>query len=242
MSLDDLEQRERKVYSQNGEDGVLEAIFETIGVTNRFFVEFGCEDARECNTAFLLEQGWQGLLMDGGGISRNPRAVVHKEFITAENIQPLFRKYGVPEAFDLLSIDIDGNDYWVWRAIAYRPRVVVIEYNAHPPPHERKAIIYDPGFRWNGSDYFGASLRAMKELGDEKGYRLVYCERTGANAFFVATEALPSGFVPKSLQAIYRPPNYLNRGLRWRPDALRVMFDPKAGPDLAWFQTYVGYG
>ena len=164
-----------------------------------------------------------------------------KEFITAENINALFRKYGVPEAFDLLSIDIDGNDYWVWRAIAHRPRVVVIEYNAHPPPQERKAIVYDPAFRWNGSDYFGASLRAMKELGDQKGYTLVHCERTGANAFFVATEALPPGFVPRSLEALYRPPNYLNRGLRWRPDPQRVMIDPTPGPDLAWFQINVGY-
>jgi len=240
MGLFDLEHHERKVYSQNGEDGVLEAIFAAIGVTNRFFVEFGCEDATECNTAFLLEQGWQGLLMDGAGISRNPRATVRKEFITAENINFLFHKYGVPEAFDLLSIDIDGNDYWVWQAITYRPRVVVIEYNAHVPPGDSKVIAYDPAFRGNGSDYFGASLRAMKELGEQKGYTLIHCKRTGANAFFIATDALPASFAPRPLEEIYRPPNYLNRGLRWPPDRRRVMIAPASRPPAGWFQFDVG--
>lgn len=236
MKLADLEHHERKVYSQNGEDGVLESIFATIGVTNCFFVEFGCEDATECNTAYLLEQGWQGLLMDGAGISRNPRATVQTEFITAENINFLFRKYGVPGAFDLLSIDIDGNDYWVWQAIAYRPRVVVIEYNAHVSPWEKKVIVYEPGFRWNGSDYFGASLRALKELGEQKGYSLVYCERTGTNAFFIATDALPPSFVPRPLELIYRPFNYLNRP----HDRSRVMIDPALPPPPSWFQFDVG--
>jgi len=97
----DLEKHEKKIHLQNGEDGVLEAIFAALGVTNRFFVEFGCEDATECNTACLLEQGWDGLMMDSGGISNNPLAVVHKEFITAENINSLFNKHGVPATFRL---------------------------------------------------------------------------------------------------------------------------------------------
>jgi hypothetical protein len=88
MSLNELERFERKVHSQNGEDGVIEAIFSEIGVTNRYFVEFGCHEAEECNAALLLEQGWQGLLMDGGGVSKNPRAVVRKEFIRADHLRP----------------------------------------------------------------------------------------------------------------------------------------------------------
>lgn len=240
MGLADLERDERKVYSQNGEDGVLESIFAAIGLTNRFFVEFGCDDATECNTAYLLEQGWQGLLMDGGGVSRNPRATIQREFITAENINSLFRKYNVPEAFDLLSIDIDGNDYWVWQAITYRPRVVVIEYNAHVPPEESKVIVYDAGFRWNGSDYFGASLRALKELGEQKGYRLIHCERTGTNAFFIAADVLPPSFAPRPLEAIYRPPNYLGRGLRWPRDHSRIMIDPKPKPPPGCFRFDIG--
>lgn len=229
MSLNDLERLERKVRSQNGEDGVVEAILSVVGVTNRYFVEFGCRDATECNTAFLLEQGWQGLLMDAGGISQNTKATVRREFVTAENIDSLLRKYGVPQEFDLLSIDIDGNDYWVWQAITHRARVVVIEYNASVPPLERKSIAYDPSFQWNGTDYFGASLRALAELGKRKGYTLVYCESRGVNAFFVEARVLPPSFVARSLEAVYRPPNYDGRGYRHPPDRSRVMVDPVPG-------------
>jgi hypothetical protein len=232
-ALDDLERFERKVYSQNGEDGVLEAIFAAVGLTNRFFVEFGCEDATECNTAYLLDQGWQGVLMDPAGVSGNPKADVRQEFITAENIDSLLRRYVVPEEFDLLSIDIDGNDYWVWRAIAHRPRVVVIEYNAHVPPDERRSIAYDPTFQWSGTDYFGASLRALAELGERKGYRLVYCESRGVNAFFVDARVLPPSFVPRPLQLVYRPPNFDGRGARHLPDGSRVMVDPDRGGTIS---------
>jgi hypothetical protein len=240
MSLSNLEASEKKVSSQNGEDGVIEAIFAAIGVTNRYFVEFGCEQAVECNTANLLTQGWTGLLMDYGGISKNPLADVKKEFITAENIESLFAKYQVPREFDLLSIDIDGNDFWVWQKISYRPRVVVIEYNAHFAPNLRRSIPYDPSFQWKGTDYFGASLLAMKELGQSKGYTLVHCERTGANAFFVATAALPQDFRPRRIEEIYRPPNYLGKGLRWRPDPTRMMIDPFAPNDSYFFQIDIG--
>jgi len=106
--------------------------------------------------------------------------------VTAENINDLLQKYEVPVSFDLLSIDLDGNDYWVWRAVRRRPRVVVIEYNAHIGPADSRVIAYDPAFRWAGTDYFGASLRALRDLGQQKGYALVYCESTGTNAFFVA--------------------------------------------------------
>lgn len=222
----ELRASEQKLTSQNGEDGVLNTIFANIGVTNRYFVEFGCEDATECNSAHLLDLGWQGLFMDGAGVSRNPKAVVRKEVVTAENINSLFQKYSVPESFDLLSIDIDGNDYWVWQAIAYRPRVVVIEYNSHVPASEDRVIAYDPWFRWNGSDYYGASLLALRRLGERKGYTLVYCESTGTNAFFVAKHALPRGFDPLSVERLHRSPNFLGRGLQHPPDKKRQMKAP----------------
>jgi hypothetical protein len=218
---------EKRIYSQNGEDGVIEAIFGLIGVTNRYFVEFGVQDATECNTANLLWQGWKGLMMDLKGTSRNLGACVQREFITAENVNELFAKYGVPPAFDYLSIDIDGNDYWVWRALMYRPRVVTIEYNAHVSPDLRRAIAYDPHFRWNGSDYFGASLRALADLGSRKGYELVHCERTGTNAFFVARSELPAYYVPRPLADIYRPPNYMNAGMGFPRDPQLTMIDPE---------------
>jgi hypothetical protein len=104
-ALTHLEHREKRLHSQNGTDGVLAAIFETIGITNRYFVEFGCGDTSECNCRHLLVQGWRGLFMDRS--STHP--VVRREHVTAENISDLLASYGVPRGFDLLSIDIDGN-------------------------------------------------------------------------------------------------------------------------------------
>jgi len=226
MSLSNLFACEKKIYSQNGEDGVIEAIFAAIGVTNKYVVEFGCGDGLECNSANLMNQGWSGLHMDGFCQSQNPLIKIQKEFINADNIQFLFLKYQVPEHFDLLSIDIDGNDFWVWKQILQRPRVVISEYNANLPPHLSRTIFYDPNFMWKGTDYFGASLLALKKLGELKGYTLVYCENTGANAFFIANEALPGDFVPRPIEEIYRPPNYLGKGKRWRSDPMFQMIDP----------------
>jgi hypothetical protein len=241
MSLDDLGNRELKICSQNGEDGVVEAIFETIGTTNRYFVEFGVEDATECNTAALLARGWQGLMMDAAGICRNPLATVRRAIVTAENVNALFRHFGVPDEFDLLSIDIDGNDFWVWREIAFRPRVLVVEYNASMGPSERRAIVYEPWFCFRGTDYFGASLAAFVELGRQRGYTLVYCERTGVNAFFIADEALPRGYQPPETEALYRPPNYLNRGQGWPADPSRRMIDPFLGRNDLYCKIVAGW-
>lgn len=240
MSLGDLESREKRIHSQNGEDGVIEALFESIGETNRYFVEFGVGNGVECNTSVLLERGWQGLMMDLRGICKNPLATIRHEFIFAENINALFHKYGVPEQLDLLSIDIDSNDFWVWREIKARARVVVIEYNASVPPLESRTIVYDPGFAWNGTDYFGASLMALKKLGERKGYTLVYCDRCGVNAFFVADEALPREFEPRSIEQIYRPPNYFGQGMRWPPDPTRHMIDPFCGWNEGYFSVMAG--
>ena len=203
VPVSDLTPFEKRYSSQNGEDGILEAIFALVGTTNRYFVEFGVEDGRVCNTRRLRERGWSGLQMDprdppGRGVAR--------EFVTAENIEALLEKHGVPPVFDLLSIDIDGNDYWVWKAIrARRARVVVVEYNATVPPSESRTIVYDPAFRWDGTDYFGAGLRALEKLGREKGYALVGCDSRGVNAFFVDAALVPGRFVPPPLEAMYRP-------------------------------------
>jgi hypothetical protein len=241
MTFPDLESREKKILSQNGEDGVIEALFETIGVTNRYFVEFGVGDATECNTAALLERGWRGLMMDSQGISANPLASVKKEFITAENINDSFHKYGVPREFDLLSIDVDGNDFWIWAAIEARPRVVVIEYNSSVPPDQCRAIVYDPTFEFACTDYFGASLLAFHELGRRKGYTLVYCDRDGVNAFLLAEEALPADYTPRPIGEIYRPPNYFGTGKGWPPDPTRRMIDPFYASNAGFFQAHAGW-
>lgn len=195
---------EQKIHSQNGEDGIIRALFDKIGTTNRFCVEFGIHPA-EGNTILLREAGWSCLWMDGGGDGDT----IKKEFVTAENISALFVKYGVPKDFDLLSIDIDSNDYWVWQAITnYEPRVVVIEYNASIPPTESKVVEYDPELRWDGTDYFGASLLALEALGKSKGYTLITCDQMGINAFFVRSELIGGRFKVRSIADIYVPPGY----------------------------------
>ncbi len=222
-SLADLERHERRVFSQGGEDGVIAAIFELIGTTNRHYVEFGCGDGVQCNTAKLRKDGWDGLLMDGMATPATDEAVIHKEWITADNIDELFRKHGVPDEPDLVSIDLDGNDYWVWQKLSSRPRVVVAEYNANLAVDQALTIPHDPEHQWDGSDYYGASLRALESLGRAKGYRLVYCNAAGVNAFFVREDCLPDGFEPPTIGDVYRAPNFWYRGYRQLPNLARRM-------------------
>lgn len=206
-----LEKFESRTFSQNGEDGILKRIFELIGTTNRYFVEFGCgADSRQCNARLLHDRnGWQGLWMDLGAPADSQR--VRKERITAENINELFAKYQVPAEFDLFSLDIDGNDYWVFRAIdeKYRPRVIVAEYNSKIPSNESKAIAYNPDHCWERTDYFGVSLLALTRLAKRRGYKLVYCELCGINAFFVRDDLAPNWDVP--MEKLFRKPNYAYR-------------------------------
>jgi hypothetical protein len=211
---------ERTVHSQNGEDGILREIFRRIGTTNRFFVEFGVEDGLECNTAYLSRHaGWSGLLIEGDPqkferLERNyakyPRVRRMESFITRENIVPLFEKAQVPLEFDLLSIDIDGNDYWIWDALgAYKPRIAVIEYNATRPPPERWVIAYNPEHRWNDDGYMGASLASLEALGKSLGYALVGTDEKGVNAFFIHNDlVVASRFPVLSAQAAYHRNEY----------------------------------
>ena len=224
QSLHDLERFEAKTSSQGGEDGVIQAIFDHIGVTNRYYVEFGCGDGVQCNTAQLRRHGWQGLLMDGVAQPDTNNAVIHREWISADNINDLFGKHGVPDEFDLLSIDIDGNDYWVWDAIRYRPRVVVVEYNANLAVDQSLTIPYSAEHQWDGSDHYGASLLALARLGKKKAYTLVYCNQAGVNAFFVH-DSFARGLTERSLEDIYRRPNYWYRGYRQRPNLEKHMIE-----------------
>lgn len=198
----ELKERERSVYSQGGQDGVLETIFDIIGTQTKFFVEFGAKDGVYLsNTANLrINHRWTGLLMDA-----EPEAeIVRNEMVTAENIAYLFYNYGV-SSFDYLSIDIDGNDYWIWEAITYSPRVVTIEYNAKWAAHESKAIKYDPSHVWMGDDYYGASLLALKKLGERKGYTLVHVVDT-LDAVFIRNDFIDENYVPPTVEELLPEP------------------------------------
>lgn len=206
---------ERKIYSQNGEDGVLDEIFERIGVHNRLLVEMCCGDASECIGRYWLQmRGWDGLLVDGWAPSTVAGLTVHNYVVSDTNVNEILDSHGIPAEFDLMAIDIDSIDYYLWDALDRRPRVVVIEYNPQVPADEARVIWYDPDMRWQQDDYYGASLKAMAILGERKGYTLVYCDSHGVNAFFVRNDLVPRLFVP---ERIYRPANMGGIGLRHRP-------------------------
>jgi len=191
----DLHKHGGKRYSQNDEDGIIEYLFSVISPRYRYFVEIGAEPASgqtlgiggmECNCRLLWERGWSGLFIDGNQYS--PEHDVRRERITPMNANEVFRKYGVPHEIDLLSIDIDGQDFWVWSNLSYSPRVVIVEYNPAFGPDESKTIPFDPTYTWDGTRWYGASLRALQRLGESRGYTLVYAN--GVNAFFVRDELL----------------------------------------------------
>lgn len=193
-----------KVYSQNDEDGIIEEIFNRIGVTNQVFVEFGVQNGLESNCHFLLHKGWRGLWIEGdAGYCKeiekyfarpisDYRLAIKNAFIDKDNINELIAEglsqinYDIAsKEIDLLSIDIDGNDYWVWNAIScISPRVVVIEYNAKFPPNHEWIMDYDAKHTWDGDDEQGASLKAYEKLGEKLGYQLVGTNVKGVNAFF----------------------------------------------------------
>jgi hypothetical protein len=217
-----LNRYECQVFSQSGEDGIIAEIFQRIGPTNRFFVEFGAGNGSENNSAYLLIQDWQGLWMDSGeknvrsilasyqALVQEQRLSVKNAFITAENIEQLFTEAAVPAEFDLLSIDIDRNDYWVWKALnAYRPRVVVIEYNAIYPPPVQWIVRYEPHISWDLTSHMGASLKSLELLGSRKGYKLVGCNFAGGNAFFVREDLVADKFCdPFTAENHFEPPRY----------------------------------
>lgn len=168
--------------SQSHEDRILGRLFREIGVTNRVAVEFGAYDGEYCsNTARLRKQGWTCVLFDA--IARSP--LVQEVRITSDNVNMVFEQAGVPQRFDLLSIDIDGNDFWVWQALTFQPRVVVIEYNPKFTADVSCTVPDDPDRVWDSTDYYGASVRALWRLGRRKGYRLV--RATKANLLFVVS-------------------------------------------------------
>jgi hypothetical protein len=240
----------QKAFSQSDEDGMILEIFKRIGAQSRKFIEFGVEEGVECNTALLLVDGWQGLWMDASARNVSRMRVRHGPAVAsgalatrlaaidAENIDGLLASWSggspaAPAEIDLLSIDIDGNDYWVWQAIkSVTARVVVIEYNATYPPPVEFVRAYDPAARWGRDDYFGASLTSLEKLGRDLGYALVGCSLSGANAFFVRVDNLAEAdgtarfHAPYTAEEHFEPPRY---ALTW----LQAGHPPRFGENAA---------
>ena len=203
-----LQDYEFQVFSQWGEDGIVQHLVEAVPVERKLFIEFGVEDYTEANTRFLLtNNGWAGLVIDGSreNVQRivsdplywrsNLKAV--QAFVTRENINDLLRQNGLSGEIGLLSVDIDGNDYWVWEAIeVVRPAIVISEYNWRFGAERRVTVPYDPVFvrgrAHHSMVYYGASLAALEALGMRKGFDLVGCSSGGNNAFFVRRDLRPA--------------------------------------------------
>ena len=198
-----------RAYSQTNEDGILLYLFALLGTTDRRVVELCVEEGIECNAANLIvNHGWVGLLFDGS--ERNIAAArrfyarcrdtwikppdLVSAWITAENVNTLLQTHGFTGEVDLLSIDIDGMDYWIWKAIeCLRPRVIVVEYSNGFDPGQAVVCPYDADFGRAGKPLgqAGASLAALVALGRAKGYRLVGCNQFAFNAFFVRAGLAP---------------------------------------------------
>jgi glycosyltransferase involved in cell wall biosynthesis len=214
---------ELRVFSQNGEDGVLAEILTRIGYGGRCFVEFGAESGTEANCVHLADvQGWDGLFMDCDeqlfpALERKYRARdgvrTVKAEVTVENLEALLDAHGIPSEPDVFSIDVDGSDYWLWNSLeSYRPRVLVIEYNSSLDPSRKLVQPADAPPQWDGTDYYGASLGALRSLGERKGYRLVHTELCGVNAFFVREDLAGERF-PRAEDVHVRGfPNYFQLG------------------------------
>lgn len=197
---------EFKVYSQWGEDGIIDHLVTRISVTSRSFVEFGVENYGEANTLFLLKhRNWRGLVIDGSEeniatVKRSPEYWRHDlraecSFITRDNINSIITRHGLQGELGLLSVDIDGNDYWVWEAIdCVTPCIVVAEYNSLFGPYAKLSTPYKADFVRKQADptnmYYGASIAALNHLAERKGYSLVAGNSAGNNVFFVRDDLI----------------------------------------------------
>lgn len=201
-----IQEAEFKVFSQFGDDGIIQYLLHHLAIQSETFIEFGVEDYRESNTRFLLlNNNWKGLVLDQDeaaiqSIQRDSLYLLHDltaaaAFIERDNINQLFTRYGFTGDIGLLSIDIDGNDYWVWDAInVVNPVVVVAEYNSLLGDSHALVVPYDPSFyrtRAHYSNmYYGASLKAFCLLAAKKGYAFVGSNSMGNNAYFVRQDHL----------------------------------------------------
>ena len=219
-TLRNIQESEFKVFSQFGEDGILQYLIRQtcIAQGEKVFIEFGVENYTESNTRFLLvNDNWRGLIIDGSESNikqckasdiywRNDLTAV-SAFIDSDNINQIFSKAGFSGEVGILSIDIDGNDFWVWESInVVNPIIVVCEYNSVFGSKAAITVPYDPTFvrtKVHYSNlYFGCSLKALEILAKNKGYALVGCTSAGNNAFFVRLDRL-NDIKPLSTQDAY---------------------------------------
>jgi hypothetical protein len=202
-----INSQEYRVFSQHREDGIIDYLLDSIGNDIGRFVEFGFA-ADQCNCLNLaMNRNFSGLFMDGAEAKCANAIAAYEQlgltgvqirnvFINRDNLDSLISDAGITGEIDVLSLDVDGNDYWFWQSIeCIDPRVVVIEYNATFGPEAKVSTPYDSNFvRYDvhsSGFYHGCSLSAIEHLGKSKGYRLVGADETGVNAFLVKEHLCP---------------------------------------------------
>ncbi|MEE2855756.1 MAG: hypothetical protein VX949_00010 [Planctomycetota bacterium] len=229
---------EARGYSQNGEDGVLLHLLAEVGVVGHRIVEIGCGCGAECNSALLsCCFGWNALLFDRNGAqvekavqffqskgAEDRVRLIHQE-VQPDALDRLLETEGFSDELDVLSIDVDGFDFWIWKHLdTVRPRIVVIEVNGSYGPEASGTVPWSPGdphhdpYQHHARGWHhGASLRALEALGRSKGYRLVAVESTGTNAFFVREDVVTASLPEVDPRQVWHPHQVRSR--RHSPDS-----------------------
>lgn len=210
-SITSLSEVEFQVFSQFGDDGIIQWLIHQLPIPNKTFIEFGVENYRESNTRFLLINNyWSGLIIDGS--SENINSIKREQiyafydlqaecsFITKKNINKLIKKAKFDKEIGILSIDIDGNDYWIWNEIdTINPIIVIIEYNSLFGFEHPYTIEYKEDFvRGINSpfNFYGVSLLSVCKLSESKGYGFIGCNSAGNNAYFIRKDFLKHLSIP----------------------------------------------
>lgn len=214
-----LHEVEFKVFSQWGDDGIIQWLVHNLEFPHHTFVEFGVANYRESNTRFLLmNNNWSGFVMDGSEDNIKQittseyfwryELAARAEFIDRDNINGLIKSAGFAPEIGILHIDLDGNDYWIWQAInVVSPVIVILEYNSVLGVDRPITIPYDKTFYRTkahySNHYYGSSLRALYQLSKTRGYSFIGCNGAGNNAYFVRNDKLTDQVRQVSLEDGY---------------------------------------
>ena len=225
---------EHQTFSQNGEDGIIQEVLRRLGKGSEYFVEIGSGDGMENNTRMLLELGWRGLWLDGDEENcsnahrenslfvKSSSLKIKQSIVTAQNINELLRN-DCKESLDIFSLDVDLNTYHVWEAIhKVDARIVILEYNGFFPVETDWIAGHKPEGWWEGGIQMGASLKSLTALSKQKGYRLVGCDLSGTNAFFIREDL-----------AIEHFPESGNPELHFEPARPYLLNNPEHRTDLS---------
>ena len=222
--ISNIQQAEYKVFSQWGDDGIIQFLIDYIEIKEDTFIEFGVENYTEANTRFLLiNNNWKGMIIDGSKENidsvkqdkiywRYDLTAIHA-FVTEKNINQLLKENNFIGEIGILHIDIDGNDYWIWKTISViDPIIVIMEYNSVFGDEKTWTIPYQDDFSRNKAHYsnlyYGSSLLALCDLATEKGYSFIGSNSNGNNAYFVRTDRM------KKLKELNAKKGFVNSKIR----------------------------